>query len=123
MPKKIDKKKIDPRKNPISTRLTDSELAEFKLSISDDNGNLKITPSDYFRAAVLGRSVRFADAEVERYRAFIASKISNNLNQLTKSLHLQHKKGVLNDQTYVDLLIALKTIHADTVELTRPIRD
>jgi hypothetical protein len=105
----------------ISTRLTESEYTEILCKISDGSGKPLMKPGAYLRAAATGASITVVDAEIERYRAFIAGKISNNLNQITRRLNEDNKSGKIDHETYGQVLAELKELNAEFCRLLVPL--
>ena len=106
----------------ISTRLTEDEYADVLLRIANSQGESLIKPSDYFRHALLDANVVVNDKEVEQYRVFILSKISNNLNQIAKRLNQDHGMNLINEATYQDILNELVQLNQSITVLSHPVR-
>ncbi len=117
--KKVIRK--EKRQFVISTRLSESEYFDFLANVSGKGGMKKRAQSSYLRAAALGMSVRIIDSEVEAYRMFIAGKMSNNINQIAKRLNTDFKSNILTSETYHEVLIALKAVHDDYLNLIKPL--
>ena len=107
----------------ISTRLTETEYADLLLKISDGSDNLIMKPSEYLRAAATSISVKIVDVEVERYKAFIAAKLSNNVNQIARRLHQHHHSGNVGDVTYKAVLDEFKKLNDELTGVLAPIRE
>ncbi|BCG62917.1 MAG: hypothetical protein methR_P0588 [Methyloprofundus sp.] len=106
----------------ISTRLTSAEYTKMQLKITDASGHSIMKPSAYLRAAVLGVSVNLVDAEVERYKAYVAGKLGNNINQIAKRLHQHHNNRSISDATYQDVLEEFQKLNNELAILLAPIR-
>lgn len=105
----------------ISTRLTGSEYADLLLRISDDSGKPLMKPSAYLRAAATGASVTVADTELARYRAFIAGRAGNNINQIARRLNADNKACKIDGDTYRQVLAELQKINAELSRLLVPL--
>jgi hypothetical protein len=71
--------------------------------------------SDYFRTILLDRKKEISNRELEEYRLFLAGKVSNNINQIAKSLNIdllkneaiEHKKTQQLVEAYIDSFFTL----------------
>jgi len=106
----------------ISTRLKDDEYAEVMLRIVNEDGEQIMKPSDYFKQSLLDAKVVVKYKEVEQYKAFILSRISNNMNQLAKRLNQDNLAHNISEETYKNVLSELVKINQEIVELTEPLR-
>jgi len=95
--------------NVISFRLNDDEYAELLLKITDANGEKKLTPSAFARAALVSSQVRVNDVELEQYRVYIAGQITQQIQTIAGVLNTANMEEQVNDE----LLIAL----ADKIDL------
>ena len=107
----------------IATRLTESEYADIMLRITDDIGEQQITLSEYTKQALLNATVVIVDTEVEQYKVFILSKLSNNINQIAKRLNKDKLSNTLNNQTYQLILNELIKTNTDIYTLSTIIRE
>ena len=48
--------------------------------------------SSYFRQIIIDRKREYNLSEIEQYKVFLINKISNNINQIAKSMHQDRKK-------------------------------
>jgi len=106
----------------IATRLKEDEYTDVMLRIINDEGEQIMKPSDYFKQALLGAKVVVNDKEVEQYKAFILSRISNNMNQVVKRLNKDNLANKVSEETYKDVLDELVKINQEIVELAEPVR-
>ena len=102
--------------------MNETEYAEFILKNMDATGKPKMSNSDFIRTSLVNARIRVNDPETEQYKCFILSKISNNLNQLTKRLHEDNHASRINDTTYQALLVALVTLNDEIFALSMPVR-
>jgi len=109
------------RKHVVSTRLTDREYAEVLLKISDDSGVLLLKVSDYVYSACTGATVHVYDAEIERYKAFIAARTGNNINQIARRLNHDNVAGKISEKTYEDVLLQLRQVNDALSTVLRPL--
>ena len=107
----------------IATRLTESEYADIMLRIADDIGEQQITLSEYTKQALLNATVVVVDTEVEQYKVFILSKLSNNINQIAKRLNKDKLSNTLNNQTYQFILNELIKTNQAIYTLSTIIRE
>jgi hypothetical protein len=105
----------------ISTRLTEDEYADIQLRISDADGKAMMKQSAYFKSALLDASVLVKDKEVEQFKVFILSKISNNINQVAHRLNADNKVGIIDAKTYDDALNSMKKICDEVARLSSPL--
>ena len=107
----------------IATRLTESEYADIMLRIADDIGEQQITLSEYTKQALLNATVVVVDTEVEQYKVFILSKLSNNINQIAKRLNKDKLSNTLNHNTYQFILNELIKTNQAIYTLSNIIRE
>ena len=50
--------------------------------------------------------------KINKRMIFLASKASNNINQIARKLNSSHRGGVVSEKTYVDILNKLITIES-----------
>lgn len=106
----------------IATRLKEDEYADVMLRISNEEGQQIMKPSDYFKQSLLGAKVVVKDKEVEQYKAFILSRISNNMNQVARRLNQDNIANKISEETYKDVLDELVKINKEIVELAEPVK-
>lgn len=105
----------------ISARLTEDEYADIKLRISDADGKAMMKTSEYYKRALLDAVVHIKDKEVEQYKVFVLSKISNNINQVAYRLNSDNKAGIIDAKTYDDVLNSMKNICDEVSRLSSPL--
>lgn len=110
------------KKHIISARYTDDEYADVMLKISNRDGEQVISVGEFSKLATLSKSAVIVDSEVERYKVYIASKISNNINQIAKRLNTDNRQGIIGDKTYSDVLYSLNEIRQQLVVLLSPVQ-
>ena len=114
-----DKKKKD---YVISARYTEDEYLDVLMKISDADGKQMMKPAAFTKAAALAGKVTIVDSELEQYRAFIASNIGNNLNQIARRLNTDNLAGTITEQTYIDVLNELGSLKKELTKLLEPLR-
>lgn len=116
-----NKNNKEKREHVVSTRLTDKEYSELLLKLSDDEGVLIKRVSDFIQGACTGATVHVYDSEIERYKAFIAGRTGNNINQIARRLNQDNIAGKISDDTYEEVLLQLKQINDDLSKVLRPL--
>jgi hypothetical protein len=106
----------------VATRLKEDEYADVMLRIVNEHGEQIMKPSDYFKQSLLDAKVVVKDKEVEQYRAFILSRISNNMNQVAKRLNQDNLANKISEETYKSVLSELVKINKEINELAEPVR-
>lgn len=106
----------------ISARYTEDEYMDILLKISDGEGKQIISPGAFSKAATLSGRVTVVDKEVEQYKVFVASKISNNVNQISKRLNSDFKAKIISEKTYGDVLEELNKLTIQVHSLLEPLR-
>ena len=106
----------------ISARYTEDEYLDVLMKITDESGQQMMSPGAFSKAATLGGKVTIVDSELERYRAFIASRISNNINQIARGLNTDRKAGKISEATYEKTLLELQKLVAELNKLLEPLR-
>ncbi|PUA41474.1 molybdopterin-guanine dinucleotide biosynthesis protein MobC [Pseudomonas protegens] len=100
------------RNRVLSFRLSDEEFAAFdeKLKAS------RMSKSEFFREVFINAKVSFnvKAAPPKEYGRllFLYNKSSNNINQLTHSVHRAYRRGIVSERLYVKLLNSLVNIEA-----------
>jgi hypothetical protein len=105
----------------ISARLTEDEYADITLRISGADGKAMMKQSEYFKSALLDAAVHVKDKEVEQFKVFILSKISNNINQVAHRLNSDNKAGIIDAETYKDVLENMEKICNEVAKLSSPL--
>ncbi len=105
----------------ISARYTESEYLDVLMKITDGNGTQMMSPGAFSKAATLNGRVSVMDTEVERYKAFILSKISNNMNQIAKGLNTDRLVGCVTEETHISVLMKLEKINTEIIKLMEPL--
>jgi Bacterial mobilisation protein (MobC) len=106
----------------INTRYTESEYMSILLKITDDKNMQIMKPSQYQRLAALNANITVHDSELDEYKIFIASKISNNINQIAKNLNIANLQDNLTDDTFNDCLLQLEKLNDELQKLTTPFK-
>ena len=118
---KGNKKKKHQKKHVVSTRLTEEELRIFERKISGKGGGVAVSKSKFLHQACTGKKLKKVDLEVEQYKVFIASRLGNDMNEITLRLKNVELKHGVNADTYEALLQELKTINDQFNQLIRPL--
>lgn len=105
----------------ISARYTESEYLDVLMKITDADGTQMMSPGAFSKAATLGGRVTIIDTEVERYKAFLLSKISNNMNQIAKGLNTDRLAGNVFEETHILVLKNLNEIKDEITQLMEPL--
>ena len=106
----------------ISARYTEDEYIDVLLKITDESGQQMMSPGAFSKAATLGGKVTIVDSELERYRAFVAARMGNNINQIAKGLNTDRKAGKISEATYEVILKELKSLVVELNKLLEPLR-
>ena len=104
----------------IQARYTESEYFDVLLKISDENGELLMKPSEFSKLCTLDGNAIIRDKELDEYKVFIISKISNNFNQLVKRLNKDNLNNKITDETYIKLLEELEKLNEKLTTLSEP---
>lgn len=106
----------------VSIRFNDSEFMDILIKTADRDGKQIMSPGQFCKQACLTNNVKIFNHEVEEYKVFILSKISHNINQITYRLNRDNEEKRINEETYVDNLIALEKVLKEINQLTKPLR-
>ena len=117
----VSGKPKDKKEHVISARYTESEYLDVLMKITDADGTQMMSPGAFSKAATLGGRVTITDTEVERYRVFILSKISNNLNQIAKGLNTDRLADRVTEETHISTLEKLQELKDEVIKLTEPL--
>jgi hypothetical protein len=117
----VSDKPKDRKEHVISARYSESEYLDVLMKLSDADGAQMMSPGAFSKAATLGGRVTIVDTEVERYRVFILSKISNNLNQIAKGLNVDRMAGRVSEETHISTLEKLQEVKDEVTKLTEPL--
>ena len=109
------------KQHVISARYTESEYLDVLLKITDADGTQVMSPGAFSKAATLGGRVTIVDSEVERYKVFLLSKISNNMNQIAKGLNTDRLAGRVSEETHIFALEKLHEIKDEITKLMEPL--
>jgi hypothetical protein len=109
------------KEHVISARYTESEYLDVLMKITDADGTQMMSPGAFSKAATLGGRVTISDTEVERYKAFVLSKISNNMNQIAKGLNTDRLAGCVPEETHISVLMRLEEIKDEITKLMEPL--
>lgn len=119
---KTEKTKIKNNKNHvISFRVTDAQYLDILMRTNDENGNALMKPGEFAKASILGSTVNLVDKDLEQYKVFTLARIGNNINQLVKRLNTDNKKGIIDLDTYIEILEKLKEIQDEQQAMLAPI--
>lgn len=106
----------------VSARYTEDEYLDILLKISDANGKKMMSVGAFSKVATLSGKVTIIEKELEQYRTFIASRISNNINQIAKRLNTDHKADLISEKTYIDVLNQMEILNHELNKLLEPLR-
>lgn len=106
----------------ISARYTEDEYMDVLLKITDEDGHRMMSPGAFSKAATLGGKVTIVDSELERYRAFVAARMGNNINQIARGLNTDRKAGKISETTYEVVLQELEKLVVELNKLLEPLR-
>lgn len=85
----------------VSFRLSEKEFAPYKPKLESSN----LTKSKFFRETFLNSNVTFEEPSKDLERLlFYYSKSSNNLNQLSHSIHRAWRREIISESLYTKLL-------------------
>ena len=94
----------------ISFRLAESEFAPYKAVLAKSN----IKRSKLFRDTFIAKSNAIAlpkeNTKTHQRLLFIASKTSNNINQIARKLNSAYRGGVISEKIFVESLNHLISI-------------
>ena len=76
----------------------------------------------FSKLATLAGKVTIIDSELEQYRAFVASRISNNINQIAKRLNTDFKANHVSEETYINVLNEMGKLNDELNKLLEPLR-
>lgn len=116
------KKEKKNKEHVISARYNEDEYLDILLKISDADGKQMMSPGAFSKAATLAGKVTIVDSELEQYRVFVASKISNNINQIAKRLNTDFKAESVSEKTYIDVLNQMEKLNNELNKLLEPMR-
>ena len=106
----------------VSIRFKENEYIELLMKVSDKNGNEAMSVSQFCKHSALTGKVTLFNHEIEEYKTFLLSKLSNDINQIADKLNSDNLKGNLSESIYINNLQALEKILELTNELAKPIR-
>jgi hypothetical protein len=106
----------------LTTRVSADTYTEIQMWMHDDVGNEIAKESEVVRALIETGKFVAVDSTVEQYKAFIASRVSNNINQIARQLNLAAKIGAVNNELALELLLEVKDLKMEVIELTAPLK-
>lgn len=90
-----------------SFRLKEDEAISFQKKLTETGLR---NESEFIRHCLKDKEFIIKDESLERAKIKLFSKVSNNLNQAVKALHIDRKKEEISEETYDKLLEELNQI-------------
>ncbi len=120
---RVSKEEYEELSSRIPLKLKQDKMGEL---VKDDEGNVKQIPlmsiSTFIRGAVLGKRLFAVDRVVEEEKVVAAAKIGNNINYIARRLNSAHKKGIVDQSTYEEMLALLRETRDQMYDILAPIR-
>jgi hypothetical protein len=120
---RVSKEEYEELSSRIPLKMKQDKMGEF---VKDDEGNVKQIPlmsiSTFIRGAVLGKRLFAVDRVVEEEKVIAAAKIGNNINYIARRLNSDHKKGIVDQITYEEMLALLRETRDEMYDILAPIR-